>query len=132
MPFRKLVVFIMLPVLFSCKEDNTDYESLAASEAAKEYYSTLKEGKCDKFIDGFVRIKSYPEECRSEFRKNAEDFMNVQKDRHGGIISVEVSSTERDSINKTINVFLSLSYGDSTKTRVLVPMVKDNDKWLMK
>lgn len=123
---------ILAAVLLSCEEDKTDYEAVAASEAAKEYYSSLSQGKDDEFTNGFARMKEYPEECRDEFRRNTEDFIKVQNERHRGITAVEISSAERDSINNTINVFLSVNYGDSTQERVVVPMVKDNYKWLMK
>ena len=129
---HKFITIFAILLLVSCGEDKTDYEALAASEAAKEYYSSLTQGRSDEFIRGFARLKDYPEECRTEFGRNTDDFIKVQKERHGGITAVEVSSTERDSINNSINVFLSLSYGDSTVSRVVVPMVKDSDKWLMK
>ena len=130
---NKLVYIIAALFIVSCgSSDDKDPECEAASEAAKEYYTLLVEGRCDEFVQGFERINTFPEDYHKAFGKNAEDFVDVQKERYGGITAVDVSTAERDSVNKTINVFLTLNYGDSTTTRVVVPMVKNNDKWLMK
>ena len=133
MKLNKFIYTVAAVLLFSCGDgDNRDPECEAASEAAREYYMLLTEGDCDEFTEGFERVNTFPEDYRHAFGKNTEDFVEVQKERHGGIKTVEVSTAERDSVNKTINVYLTLNYGDSTTTRVLVPMVKNNDKWLMK
>lgn len=133
MKFNKFVYMAVASLLLSCSGgDGVDPECAAASEAAEEYYSFLTEGKCDEFVNGFARVNTFPEDYQGAFGKNTEDFIAVQKERHGGITAVDVSAAERDTINNTVNVFLTLSYGDSTTTRVVVPMVKNNDKWLMK
>lgn len=133
MALRQFILLITSVLFFSCSnKEGVDLECEAASEAAKEYYSLLTQGKSDEFINGFARVNQFPDDYRKAFDSNTEDFLEIQKDRHGGIAVVEVCSAVRDSVNNTINVFLTLSYGDSTRTKVVVPMIKNKDKWLMR
>ena len=130
---RRIISVFAIFLLLSCGEEvKVDPECEAASQAAKEYYSYLTEGKSEEFVNGFSRVNLFPVQYRNEFSRNTEDFLQIQHDRHGGIAHVDVSSAERDSVNNTINVFLSICYGDSTQSRIVVPMIKNNDKWQMK
>ena len=58
--------------------------------------------------------------------------MARQKEEHGGIAAVSVVKYVTDSVARQTNVFLLLSFGDSTKEEVVVPMVESPAGWRMK
>lgn len=132
MSFNKIITFVIALLLLSCGDSEKDQDCVAASEAATQYYRCLVEGNSSEFVNGFKKVATFPDEYIDNLNRNAEHFMKVQKERHGGISSVNANSAVKDSVNNTVNVFLSVSYGDSTENKIVVPMVKHNDKWLMK
>lgn len=133
MTFYRFILSVAVILMMSCgNEKKVDPDCSAASEAAEQYYRYLVDGNNADFVSSFVGKDSLPPDYRAALDSNANDFMDVMKERHGGITDVKVCSASKDSINKTINVFLTVCYGDSTSEKVVVPMIKDNDKWLMK
>lgn len=133
MTLRRYIVSAAVVLMFSCgNSGDIDPECAAASEAAKLYYTYLIEGKNTEFVSSFIGKDSLPSDYRAALDSNACDFIEVQNERHGGIKGVEVVSAAKDSIQKTIDVFLNICYGDSTQEKIVVPMVKDSDKWKMK
>ncbi len=133
MALRSYLISAAAIILLSC--ENREVENLnctAASEAVKRYYTYLIEGNNVEFVSSFVGNDSLPPDYRAALDSNACDFIDVQNERHGGIKSVEVSSASEDSLNNVVDVYLTLNYGDSTQERVVVPMIKENEKWMMK
>ena len=49
-----------------------------------------------------------------------------------GISEVRVLNCKNDSLSPTAEAYLLLCFGDSTKEEIVVPMVKDKDKWMMR
>ena len=133
MTFSRFILSVATILLISCgSDDKVDTDCAEASEAAQEYYSFLVEGRNADFVSSFVCNDSLPPDYRAALDSNASDFMQVMKERHGGITKVSACSASKDSVNNTINVFLTICYGDSTSEKIVVPMTKNKNKWFMK
>lgn len=126
---RKLLYLALLLIAVDC--GGTDPAEVA-SAAAKEYYKLLLEGKYDEYVDGFYRPDSIPGSYRSQLIDNAKMFMAQQKEERRGLLDVRVVSAKVDTSLHVANVFLILSYGDSTNEEIVVPMVEQKGVWYMR
>lgn len=126
---RKLLYITLLLIALGC--GGTDPAEVA-SAAAKEYYKLLLEGKYDEYVDGFYRPDSIPGSYRSQLIDNAKMFMAQQKEERRGLLDVRVVSAKVDTALHVANVFLILSYGDSTNEEIVVPMVEQKGVWYMR
>ncbi len=126
---RKLLYLALLLIAVGC--GGTDPAEVA-SAAAKEYYKLLLEGKYDEYVDGFYRPDSIPGSYRSQLIDNAKMFMAQQKEERRGLLDVRVVSAKVDTSLHVANVFLILSYGDSTNEEIVVPMVEQKGVWYMR
>ncbi len=126
---RKLLYITLLLIAVGC--GGTDPAEVA-SAAAKEYYKLLLEGKYDEYVDGFYRPDSIPGSYRSQLIDNAKMFMAQQKEERRGLLDVRVVSAKVDTSLHVANVFLILSYGDSTNEEIVVPMVEQKGVWYMR
>lgn len=131
-PLHTLVwLFAVAMMVVSCSEKKIDQKEVVG-KTAKLYYEYLLQGKYDAYVDGFHRPDSIPRNYRSQLIDNAKMFMAQQKEEHNGIVGVEVGNVTIDTALHAANVFLVLSYGDSIKEQVLVPMIQKNDIWMMR
>lgn len=126
---RKLlyIAFVAVTALSSCGKTES-----SPADFAELYYNSLIAGDAQKFAEGMYSYSRVTPELRKEKVIIAKQYASVQEEQHKGIKSVEImnDSVFADGINA--DVFLSINYGDSTKETILVPMVKDGDKWKMK
>lgn len=126
---RKLLYLALLLIALGC---GGTAPAEVASAAAKEYYKLLLEGKYDEYVDGFYRPDSIPGSYRSQLIDNAKMFMAQQKEERRGLLDVRVVSAKVDTSLHVANVFLILSYGDSTNEEIVVPMVEQKGVWYMR
>lgn len=129
----KKILFSLFCVmsLFSCKEKapNPGYY---AGIAAKGYYDLLLEGKYDEFVAGQNMPHRIPEGYRQQLVLNAKMFVEQQKDEHRGIKDFQVLDAKADTAHHVADVYLTVTYGDSTKEQIVVPMVEVENKWKMR
>ena len=66
---------------------------------------------------------------QEEMLEVARSFVCREKEKHGGLISVEAkNSVEKGNI---ANAFIEITFADSVKENVSVPMVKCGEIWKM-
>lgn len=131
---RKVFFFIMsLGVLglASCKEESPD-PGYYAGIAAKGYYDLLLEGKYQEYVDGFNMPNKISDGYRNQLLVNAQMFVEQQAEEHKGMKKVSVLSAKADTAHHVADVFLAVTYGDSTKEQIVVPMVKIKNQWKMR
>lgn len=131
---KKIYFFLLLLLLetFSaCKSEGPDAGQLAAV-AAKGYYDLLLQGKYENFIDGVNRPYKISDSYRKQLLLNAQMFAEQQEKEHNGMKAVEIITAKADTAHHVADVFLSISYGDSTKEQVVVPMVEVKGAWKMR
>ncbi len=129
----KKILFFLLSVmsLFSCKEKTPD-PGYYAGIAAKGYYDMLLEGRYDEFVDGQNMPHRIPEGYRQQLVLNAKMFVEQQKNEHRGMKAFQILDAKADTAHHIADVYLSVTYGDSTKEQIVVPMVEVEKKWKMR
>lgn len=128
--FYFFVLFIALG-MSACKHKEPDAGELAAI-AAKGYYEQLLAGKFQDFVDGMYQSQRIPKGYYKQLVLNAQMFVEQQNKDKGGMCHVAVSNVKVDTMHHTANVFLAVSYGDSTKEQIVIPMVFVGGRWLMR
>lgn len=128
--FRAFLIASLLTVI-SCSKNAPSPEQLAAL-AAQGYYQHLQHGEVERYLEGTLGYDSMPDGFKSEQRANIKMFLAQQKEAHGYITSVEVSSVTSDSIQKIVYAMLNIQFADSTLEEICVPMVSKDGKWMMK
>lgn len=127
-------------VFLGCAEQPSKEQ--LASMAAKGYYEHLARGEYDQFLEGldkmtFMDSLEMAEEPRLSYRTqltdNLRQFMAQLEEQHGGICDVSVSNVRIDTLVDYTSVFLVLSFNDSTKEEIVVPMIeRENGSWRMR
>lgn len=131
---KKLFYFFVLFIALefsACKHEEPDAGDLAAI-AAKGYYEQLLAGNFQDFVDGTYQSQRIPSSYYKQLVLNAQMFVEQQSKERKGMLRVAVSNVKADTAHHTANVFLAVSYGDSTKEQIVVPMVFVDGKWLMR
>lgn len=126
------IFFILVAVAIiaaSCSRKNPS--DTAASEAAQALYDKLLKGDYEGFVSGMYFPDRIPDGYRQQLVANAKMFIANQNKEHEGISEVNVIRQERDSLSSTVEVFILLSYNDSTQEEVVVPMIESEGIWLM-
>ena len=121
----------LLILLSSCKEEGPKDEDVALI-TARLYYEQLTSGKVKDFLAGMYHKDSISPSYEEQLEASMKMYLKQQRDEHQGIVSVKAVKAQRAEESGAVNAFLLLSYGDSTKEEVVVPMVKRRNLWLMK
>lgn len=124
------LVCIVAAAFSACKDEPKPGE--LAAKAAVEGYGHLIAGRYADYLAGVAGADSLPAAYREQLLVGAKQFMARQKEEHGGIAAVSVVKYVTDSVARQTNVFLLLSFGDSTKEEVVVSMVESPAGWRMK
>lgn len=90
---------------------NGDYQSAAANTAGAAEAST-----------------QYREHLQMLYRNMVED--NTRE--HGALVSAKCSNVSVDEARHSADVFLHLTFADSTHHEILLPLEQHGDRWLMK
>lgn len=126
-----LLVMLMALGLGACKSEGPDAGQLAAV-AAKGYYDLLKEGKYEQFVTGMNQPYRIPKGYHDQLVLNTQMFCEQMAAERRGLADVSVINAKADTARHIADVFLLLSYGDSTKEQVVVPMVEVQGRWKMR
>lgn len=129
---KKLVFFLCCALLaVACREEEVKPEDIAL-QAAKAYYDQLLAGDYDSFVEGTLKGDSVPPAYRSQLVMNMQMFMERQKAEHKGIVAVKALRAVADTAAHTAESFLSVTYADSVREEIVVPMVERNGIWYMR
>ena len=132
---RKVLAFVfwLLVVGFwqSCSHQEPTPEELAG-KAAKEYYDHLLAGDYEAFLQGKANSDSLPSGYRQELLHAYEQFMQEQENNHGGIVGVAFTNARNDSLQQVMQAFLLLTFKDSVKEEIVIPMVLRDGQWKMR
>lgn len=114
-----------LCLCFSCGGDNKS----EVSETAETVYKYLIEGKYEDFVRSIAYSDGMTDAYRDQLIGLATQYAAREKERRGGITSVRAL---RDTVSGDVaDVFLKVSFGDSTSEEISVPMVRVGKKWKM-
>ena len=101
-------------------------------KAAVDCYEALLDGDYVTFLEGRAGMDSIPDSFREQLLVSYKQFMHLQQEAHQGIKSIEPMRALPDSSLNLIQVFLLVSYADSTHEEIVVPMVEHDGEWKMK
>lgn len=107
---------------------------------AKQCYDSLVAGNYAYFIRQTNLPDTIPTSYREQLETNLRMFMARQEAEHKGIKGVATMRCSHDTIKNgkeqsdtyTANAFLELTFGDSLKEEIVVPMILHGDEWLMR
>ena len=128
---KKILTTVLLAALLHACKEAPKAEDVAA-QTAKTYYEMLMRGDYDLFVDGTYRPDSIPASYREQLVANVKMYVGQQQEEHRGIRQVKVAGAQVDTARHRGDVFLVLSYGDSTSEQIVVPMVCQVGVWYMK
>jgi len=126
-----LIAVALLLAACGEKKKNVDQGKLAA-KAAKHYYEQLLKGDYEAFLNNENRTNNLPDNYRKQLLLNLKQFVAQQDSVHHGIDSITLGASHFSAKNNTASVFLLFCYGDKTTEQVVVPMVKERGKWILR
>lgn len=129
---RKILAVVIFAAAITVACSRQKEADTSASDAAKAYYEMLTTGNYDGFVSGLYFTDSIPSGYREQLIAGAKMFVDKQHKSHQGISNIKVISQQSDSLSSVTDVFLLLTYSDSTKEEIVVPMIESNGRWLMK
>lgn len=106
--------------------------NMAAATFAKGYYERLIEGNYEGYVDALNYPDSIPSGYRQQLVLNARLFTEKQKSLHGGWVAVDIAGCDVDSLSSTAQAVLYLCYADSSREKVVVPMVERSGRWYIR
>ena len=131
---RRLIyalVLVAVVAIVACSK-KTGGDNKAAAYFAKGYYERLIEGNYEGYVDALNYPDSIPSSYRRQLVLNAKLFTEKQKSIHGGWVGVEIAGCVIDSLSPTAQAILNLCYADSTREKVVVPMVERDGRWYIR
>ena len=126
-----LIAVALLLAACGEKKKNVDQGKLAA-KAAKHYYEQLLKGDYEAFLNNENRTNNLPDNYRKQLLLNLKQFVARQDSVHHGIDSITLGASHFSAKDNTASVFLLFYYGDKTTEQVVVPMVKERGKWILR
>lgn len=130
---RKLIFTLaaVVAVLFVACGPEPKSDDVVA-QTAKVYYDHLLHGRYDHFVDGTYRPDSIPDSYREQLIANARMYVAQQQKERGGICDVAAVGALVDTARHQGNAFVMLTFADSTREEIVVPMVYHNGVWYMR
>ncbi len=132
---KKFIVFGFGLLAFVCWQSCSSKEQTPeelAGQAAKSCYDLLLADDYEGFLHGKADADSLPADYRAQLLKASELYKAELTKSHGGIAAVTVTNVRNDSAQQLMQAFLLLSFNDSTKEEIIVPMVLRNGEWKMR
>ena len=113
-----------------------------AMATAQKYYEQLVAGDYEGFVAGTINSQdTLPADYKEQLVLNAKMYVERMQNEHQGIRSVKAMRAQVDTLKAhnsdeieaiTARAFVALSFADSTKEEILVPMVLKNDVWYLR
>lgn len=129
---KTTVASIMAALVMAACSSGKQKPDFAAAEAAKEFYDSLNNGGYKYFTDMFFRTERIPDSYREQLETNSKMFIADLKKEHGALGEVRILDCKNDSRGENAEAYIMLCFADSVKEEIVVPMTKQNGKWMMK
>lgn len=131
---KRLLYTLMVGIAITACSSKDDIEVIQerAGNTALEYYKLLLDEKYEDFVAGIDGGDSLPADYKEQMVANTAMFMQQQKDNHRGIADISITRCTADTAAHTANALLKITYSDSVKEVVCVPLIERNNVWYMK
>ena len=121
--------------LLSCKSENKKgiVEKSTPSEIAETAYAHIIKGEYDEYLSGAYRVydsipQRYHNSLVNVLKQAAE---NEKKERKGMVSAKAIAENTNEKATYSV-VRIDITYGDSTKEEIVVPVIKYNGRWRLK
>ncbi len=137
---RKTFIFILSFIILTVVSCSEKQERDVAARMAKEYYDSLFAGNAAYFVAGTYLPDTVPDSYSEQLEANAKMFVARMNDEHHGVKEVRVLNCVNDTIVSkdkrssayVADAYLVLCFGDSLNEEIVVRMIENNGRWLMK
>ena len=126
--FFPLLLLLVLCLWAGCNQPTPEEQ---AGKAAKEYYNCLVSGDYEAFLRGRAGSDSLPADYRQQLLQVYEHYIRKQEKAHGGIAYVSLSNAKDDTLQHVTQAFLLLTFCDSVREEIVVPMIERDGRWYM-
>ena len=135
MPNKRSPLFALLLslLLAACSSSNSgDGLQPPSAKEVMEYYELYRSGNYAEYVKAMQSCDDKP----ADFCKQMADALKQHaariKEEKGGTVGAEFLRTELHAEHSAADAYLSVTYGDSTKEEVILPLVFCQDKWRLK
>lgn len=122
-------VALLATTVAACGKSDTSPRHEQPQDAAMAYYAKLVAGDYAGFVAGMESCDSVPEFYREQMVTLIKQHYREEAAANGGLARVEVARTVVVQDTVAANVFLDVTYGDSTTEEIVQPMVWDGRSW---
>lgn len=102
-------------------------------QEVREIFDLYLKGDYRGYVDRMHSAEGKPEDYKQQmadlYKQNAR---NTDENKAGGVIGYALGRIETGDSGRYANVFLNITYRDSTVEEIILPMVYASDKWLLR
>lgn len=133
--FSCLFLLLGIYIITACSNENnnlTDKDDTAFQDTIAVYYYNLQaNGRFDEYVESMQSCQGttpdYKQRIIKMLQQHQKEILKVKK----GVSHVQAVRTEMHNHNKMANVFLNVTYNDSSREEIIFPLVFDNGQWLI-
>ena len=128
-----LLVLLISFLLAACSSGGKGDElQPPTAKEVMEYYELYRSGNYAEYVKAMQSCDNKP----ADFCKQMADALKQHaariKEEKGGTVSAEFLRSELHAEHSAADAYLSVTYGDSTKEEIVLPLVFWQDKWRLK
>ena len=128
-----LLVLLLSYLLTACSPGGKgDGLQPPTADEVMAYYELYRSGNYADYVKAMQSCDDKP----ADFCKQMADALKQHaariKAEKGGAVSAEFLRTEMHAEHSAADAYLSVTYGDSTKEEIILPLVFWQDKWRLK
>lgn len=134
MKIRFLIVAALTVLAISCSSEKKDgiVEKATPSEIVETAYGHLIKGEYEQYLLCVQSYDSIPERYHKSLINVLKQAAENEKKERNGIANVKAIAENTNEKATYSVVRVDITYGDSTKEEIAVPVVKFNGKWRLK
>lgn len=108
---------------------NNEETACEADSAAVNFYKLRTNGKYAEYVSAMHSCDSMPETYRKNMAMMIEQHQAEVMKNKKGVKCVNVIRCELHNNDRMANVFLNVTFNDSTQEEVMLPLVHDGKQW---
>ena len=129
---RNLTAALLVLALAACGHEEAPVRHTTPADAAIAYYDLLVKGQYADFVAGIQSCDSVTDAYREQMVTLVKQHYVEAAKVNGGLHAASVVRTQVIDDTLAANVFLNLTYNDSTSEEIVQPMVWDGQQWRMR